>query len=84
MRLKFIIVIVQSKNEIVKSMQIVQVRLELLVKLFQRSFLNGCFFVNFQKSFFSEWLPLRFNLSFFKFFINGKQPPEMFCKKALL
>ena len=70
-QLKFIIIIVPSKNKFVKSMQIVQSAARIIGETVQSSFLNGCswmfrgcFFVNFQKSFFSERLFLRFTLSF--------------------
>ena len=59
--------------------------------LFQSSCLNGCFwkfwgcfFLNFQKSLISEWLLLRFTLSFSWVFCEQKQPPNVFCKKVPL
>ena len=89
-RLKFIIVIVKSKTEIVQSIKIVQSGLELMVKLFQSSFFSwkfqGCFFVNFQKGFISERILLRsyhFHHIIFLVFYQHKQPSEVFCKKNL-
>ena len=58
--------------------------------LFQSSCLNGCswkfrgcFFVNFQKSFISVRLLLRFNLPFSKVFLSA-EVAALFCKKIAL
>ena len=86
-RLKFIIVIVKSKTEIVQSIKVVQSGLELMVKLFQSSFfflkVPRLFLCKFSKELYFWANTFEIYHIIFLVFYQHKQPSEVFCKKNL-